>query len=106
MVELGRLDIYTETSMMSSNLSLSRRRNLESLFRMFCYLKKHQNSDMLFDATNPGVNMADFQFKDWGLSIYENVKEEMPPIVSFSESGTGDMYNPRGQVFIMIVQTR
>ena len=103
MVELGRLDIYTETSMMSSHISFPRRRNLESLFHMFTYLKKHQNSDMLFDVTNPNVNMDDFQLEDFGLSIYDNDKEDMPPIVSFSESGTVDMYNSRGQVFIMIV---
>ena len=47
--------------------------------------------------------MADFQRKDWGLSIYGDVNEEMPPIVSFSESGTGDMPDPRGQAFTMVV---
>ena len=103
MVELGRVDICTETSMMSSHLALPRRGHLEILFHMLSYLKKHQNSEMLFDPTEPDIGMADFRSEDWGLSIYGDVKEEIPPIVSFAESGTGDMPEPRGQVFTMTV---
>ena len=58
---------------------------------------------MLFDPTKPDVDMADFQREDWGLSIYGDVTEEMPPIVSFAESVTGNMPEPRGQVFTMTV---
>ena len=103
MVELGRIDIYTETSMMSSHLELLQRGHLESLFHIFYYLKKHHNSDILFDTTDPDVYMADFQSEDWGLSIYGDVKEEITPIVLFAESGTGNMPDPRGQGFTMIV---
>ena len=39
MAELGRFDICTETSIMSSHLALPRRGNLERLFHMLSYLK-------------------------------------------------------------------
>ena len=84
MVELGRVDICTETSMMSYHLALPQRGHLEILFHMFSYLKGHQNSEMMFDPTAPDVEMDEFQREDWGLSIYGDVNEEMTPIVSFS----------------------
>ena len=61
---------------------------------MFYYFKKQQNLEMLFDPTDPDVDMADFQSEYWGLSIYSDVKEEMPPILWFAESGTVDMPDP------------
>ena len=60
MFELGRVDIYTETSMMSSHLALTQSGHLESLFNMFYYLKMHQNSEMLFGTTDLDVDMSDF----------------------------------------------
>ena len=103
MVELGRVDIYTDTSMISYHLALTKRGNLEILFNMISYIKKHQNSEILFDPTEPDVDMTDFQREDWGLIINGNVKDDMPPIVSFNESGTGDMPEPRGQGFTITV---
>ena len=52
---------------------------------MFSYLKKHHNSEMMFDHTEPDVDMDDFQREDWGLRIYGDVKEEITPILLFSE---------------------
>ena len=94
-IELGRVDICTDTSMMSSHITLPQRGNLESLFHMFSYLKNHQNSEILFDPTELNFDMADFQREDWGLIIYCVVEEEMRPIVLFTES------ERRGQAFTM-----
>ena len=58
---------------------------------------------MLFDTTEPDVDMADFQRGDQGIKIYGDVKEDMPPISSFAESGTGNIPEPRGQGFTMKV---
>ena len=58
---------------------------------------------MLFDPTEPDVEMADFQREDWSIRIYVDVKEEMLTIVSFSESGANDMPEPHGQGFTMTV---
>ena len=79
MAELERVDIFTDTSMISSHIVLTQCGHLERLFHMSSYLKKHQNSYMLFDPTETDVDMADFQHEYWGLSIYGNFKEEMPP---------------------------
>ena len=64
---------------------------------MFSYLKEHQNSDMLFDPTDPDADMDDFQREDRDLIIYGDVKEEMRQIVLFAESGTDNIPDPRGQ---------
>ena len=50
MVELGRVDLCTEVSMMSSHLCMPRKGHLEQLFHVFGYLKKHHNAEMPFDA--------------------------------------------------------
>ena len=47
--------------------------------------------------------MANFPREDWSLSIYGNVKEDMPPTCPFAESGPADMPAPRGVGFTMTV---
>ena len=49
MVELGRIDICCEVSMMSSHLALPREGHLAQVFHIFVYLKKHHNSALVFD---------------------------------------------------------
>ena len=41
MVELGRIDIITEVSMLASQLELTREGHLEAVFHIFGYLKGH-----------------------------------------------------------------
>ena len=45
----------------SSHLALLRRGHIDSIFHMFFYLKKHQNSDILFDTTETDIGMDDLQ---------------------------------------------
>ena len=47
--------------------------------------------------------MANFPRQDWSLSIYGNVKEDMPTTCPFAESGPADMPAPRGVGFTMTV---
>ena len=56
MVELGRVDITTEVSMLSSCLALPREEHVKQLFRMFTYLEKQHNSEMIFDQTEPTID--------------------------------------------------
>ena len=86
MVELGCVDICTEFSIMSSHLDLPREGNLEAVFNMFAYLKKNHNSEMVFDPSEPDIDMSDFPRKDWSLSIYGDVKDDMPPMCPTSEA--------------------
>ena len=103
MVELGRVDICTDVSMMSSHLAMPRRGHLGALFIMFAYLKKHHNSEMIFDPSEPDIDMSIFPREDWSLSIYGDVKEDMSPTCPFAELGPADMPAPRGAGFIMTV---
>ena len=103
MVELGRVDITTEVSMMSSHLALPREGHLEALFHMFAYLKVHHNSEMVFDPSEPDIDMDDFPREDWSLSIYGDAEEELPPQKPWEESGPADMPEPGGKSFRLVV---
>jgi hypothetical protein len=69
-VELGRVDIITETSMLASHLALPREGHLEAALHMFSYL---------FDPTYPETDMSKFKECDWWKAFYGNAEEAIPP---------------------------
>ena len=79
MVELGRIDICTEVSMMSSHLALPRRGHLDVPYHTFRFLKKYQDAELVFDSREPEIDPQSFPEKDWSRSIYGDVKELLPP---------------------------
>ena len=85
-VKLGRVDINGEVSMLSLYLVLSREGHMQELFHVFAYLRKHLNSEIVFDPTEPDVDMNSFQRQDWRYSIYsssgEETKESLPQNVT------------------------
>ena len=79
MVELGRVDICCEVSMMSSHLALPRDGHLEQVYHIFGYLKKYHNSEMVFDPSDPTIDEESFERRDWTSSEFGlNLTEEMP----------------------------
>ena len=96
-VELGRADLTTEVSMMSSHLAMPREGHLDAVFHIFAHLKHHGNSEMVFDPSSPVINAADFPKEDWGYSIYSSpgveTKEQLPP----------NMPGPLGKAFTLRV---
>ena len=50
---------------MSSHLALPCCQHLQQLFHMFAYLKKHHNSELVFDPSNPIKNEGEFKLHDW-----------------------------------------
>jgi hypothetical protein len=64
-VELGRIDIITEVSMLSTYLFLLREVHLEAVFHVFAYLGLHHNTRVVFDPTYPAVDMGTFIKTDW-----------------------------------------
>ena len=83
MVELGRVDICLEVSMLSSHLALPRQGHLEQLYHIFSYLKRNHNSEMIFDPSNPVVDESLFARRDWtatefGLKTEEELPTNMP----------------------------
>ena len=92
-VELGRVDVCLEVSMMSSHLALPREGHLEQVLHIFAYLKKYHNTELVYDPSDPVVNENDFERRDWASSEFGHVegKEEFP----------AKMPEPRGHGFIM-----
>ena len=64
-MELGRIDICCEVSMMYSHLALPREGRLAQAFHIFAYLKKHHNYALLFDLSYPDVNIDTLPKHDW-----------------------------------------
>ena len=78
MVEMGRVDICCEISMIPSCIALFREGHLQQLYHVFAYLKVYHNARMVFDPSYPDVNFDDFKRKDWE-KMYGDTKEEIPP---------------------------
>ena len=91
-VELGRIDICCEVSMLSSHLALPREGHLQQVYHVFAYLKAKHNARLVFDATYPNIDISEFPKQDWS-SFYGDVKEEIP----------SNAPAPLGQEFIMRV---
>jgi len=68
-VELGRVDICLECSIMSSFLALPRIGHLEQVLHIFGYLKKHHNAELVFDATYPEIDAHAFERQDWSTHM-------------------------------------
>ena len=64
-VELGRIDIDCEVSMMSSHMALPREGHLKELFHIFAYLNAHANAKMVFDPTPILPDKSLFEREDW-----------------------------------------
>ena len=81
MVELGRVAICLEVSMLSSHKAMPRQGHLDQVFHMFAYLKKYHNSCLVFDPTEPDLDMSEFDGQDWTSSEFRHVNgvEEIPP---------------------------
>ena len=55
-VELGRVDVCLEVSMMSSQFALPREGHLEQVLLIFAYLKKYHNTELAYDPSDPVVD--------------------------------------------------
>ena len=92
MVELGRVDICLEVSMMSSHLALPREGHLHQVLHIFAYLKKYHNAELVFDPSDPDIDQSKFEKKDWASSEFgDELQEQLPD----------NMPQPRGMGFIM-----
>ena len=48
-IELGRVDICLELSMISSHMALPSKGHLEKVLHIFSYFNKHHNDELVFD---------------------------------------------------------
>ena len=77
MVEIGRIDIATELSLLSSHLAYPREGHMECALHTMVYLKAHKNSMMVFDPNYPDIPNV-FKDHDWE-DFYCGAKELIPP---------------------------
>ena len=91
MVELGRVDICLEVSMMSSHLAMPREGHLEQVFHIFAHLRKHHNTELVYDPSECEIDKSKFERKDWTTSEFGHIQgqEVLPP----------NMPEPRGLGF-------
>jgi hypothetical protein len=78
MIEIGRIDIATEVSLLSSHLAYPRDGHLEAALHIMGYLKQKHNTRLVFDPTIPDINMNQFPKYDWS-EFYGDNKEALPP---------------------------
>ena len=93
MVDLSRVDTCCEVSLISSHLALPREGHLKDLFRIFVYLIKYHNSEMVFYPSDPIVDKRQFEEKYWTVSKFGSHTEEALP---------ANMPIPRGFGFVII----
>jgi hypothetical protein len=64
-VELGRIEIITEVSMLSTHLCVPREGHPEAVFHVIAYLGIHHNVRVVYDPTYPSVDICNFINTDW-----------------------------------------
>ena len=89
-VEIGRVDILLDSSLMSSYLAMPREGHLEEILHIVGYLKSHKKMRLLFDPAYPKMKESWFQNYDW-FDFYRDAKETIPP--NMPEAGGRDVTN-------------
>jgi hypothetical protein len=77
-IELGRIDIYTETALLSQYAAMPREGHLEAAYHIFSYLKKRPKLTMAFDPDATGLDHPAQDLTPW-KDFYGDVVEELPP---------------------------
>jgi len=76
-IELGRVDILLEISLLSSHLALPRSGHLQQLYHIFGYLKESPRRRLFFDPDYPKISEDRFQKFDW-VDFYKDAVEDLP----------------------------
>ena len=79
-VEIGRVDILTELSMLSTYQASPREGHLEEIYHIFAFLKKNQKLTLYFDPQEPMVDLTWFtgDDRDVFLDQYCDAEEQLP----------------------------
>ena len=85
-VELGRVDIITEVSVLASYLAVPRRGHMDAVYHVYAYLRRKHNARLVLDPTYPTEDPLVHKSQDW-LKFYGEVREAIPP----------NMPEPRGK---------
>ena len=80
MVELGRIDITTEVSQLSSFLAMPREGHLINALQNMSHLRWKHNSPLVLDPFYPNIDMSAFKSNEDWKAFYGDAKEAMPPL--------------------------
>ncbi len=81
MMELGRVDISTEASILSSHMVLQHQGYLKEALHIMLYLSLHHNFRSCLDPAYPNIDITQVQVLDWSI-YYGDVEEPNPPNAS------------------------
>jgi hypothetical protein len=76
-VELVRIDIITEVSILSTFWCMMRESHLNAVYHLSAYLSLHHKEIIVFDPTSPDIDMRAFIKTDW-KPMYGYVREAIP----------------------------
>ena len=74
MVELGRVETYLEVFIVSSHMAMPMEGHLEQMSHMFEYLRSQHNTEIIFDPSDPVIDISRFQKRDWASSKFGHIK--------------------------------
>lgn len=77
-VEMGRMGIVIEVSMLSSYVVMPREGHFNQVLHIFAYLKSHHNARLMLDPSYPDVKEEDFD-KNGDWSSYYGDEIYLPP---------------------------
>ena len=77
-VELGRVDIITEVSMLASYLASPRDGHMDAVIHLYSWLRDHHNGRLVLDPSYPDIDQKNFVRRDWE-HFYGDVSEPLPP---------------------------
>jgi hypothetical protein len=80
-IEIGRIDTYTETALLSQYSASPREGHLEAAYHIFAYLKSHPKVKIVFDPADVSLDASAFApipVAAW-REFYGDLSEELPP---------------------------
>ena len=92
--EIGRIDILTETSLLSTYLSCPRIGHLHQAFNIFKYLKDHKRSKCVFDPSYVDINDNHLPLEERATYKAKFMKELYPDAMEYRP---GNAPKPRGR---------
>ena len=69
-MELGRSDIVMENYALASMMAFPHEVHLDAVFNMFAFLKRKHNDVIVFDPTEPEIDINKFPCEYWSATTY------------------------------------
>ena len=77
MIELGRINMIIEVSLLSSHIALPREGHQEASVHVMMHIVQRYNSRLVYDPSYPEIDHSVFKEFDWS-EFYRDVKEAIP----------------------------